>query len=242
MSNLSSAVVCPTFEAYRAARDAGDTKEARRLLGGLVQSYDGIVARHARRLARGDFEDLVQAGRMAVADAFEAYDPTREIAGLRGLAEMKILTAMQRSVVSQRDQVSSAARWTPMPQATRRAVEAFTAKHGRAPVAADMGVDEAAFESWTSQDTYAPYTEEHEDGEAASVDAAVKAATFSVPCEDRELCEALWNLPVRSARIFVAIAVQGETQASVARREGIDQSNVCRAYESAIQAIKKHLA
>ncbi len=80
-----------TFAAYRAATNS---REARRLLCVLVQSYDYVVARHARA-AGGVFGDLVQAGRMALADAFEAYDPAR--GNFVRFAERRIIRAMYLS-------------------------------------------------------------------------------------------------------------------------------------------------
>ncbi len=230
-----------TFTAYRAARDAGDTKKARRLLGVLVIEGTPMVERMARRLARGDLDDLLQAGRMALAEAIDKCDPSRGLGAFRALAVKKINSAFDREVIRGRPQVlsemSNKARTNDMPGAVKRAEQAFVARHGRAPTAEELGVDADDLVMWRASNKFDEYAETDEECgvSAGAIAAAVQDTHHAL---SKKIRRTIGDMTLQEQRILLARAIEGLDFAVIGQDEGLQRLTTWRIYEKAIMKLR----
>ncbi len=237
-----------TFQAYREARDAGDTATAERLCNALVEECRPFVEKHARKFAKGDLDDLVQAGCLALAippkkapeagNVFDRYDPSK--GSFPRFAIRYIKKAFFRDVIEARPQFSTHSRWAQMPVHTRRAEQAFVAKHGRLPDAAELCVDPDELEAWREKSQGTSYCENNDSGTTS--DAAIATATEDAPAFlSQGLLEALTALSVREQRIVLAHALDGQDFKSIAHDEEVTGQYIGQIFTKAAAAMRKNL-
>lgn len=225
-----------TFSEYKSARTTNDTAKASLLLKALIVQATPLVKRLARKHERGDYDDLVQVGLMALVEVFEIYDPSR--CPFTAFAKMRILTAMERQVIIQRPQVPPAAgRWSRMPSAVRRAAEAFIARTGRQATAVELGVDAASLEAWRSAGGFESYEERDEGPVVAESRDADRDAVLAMA-----LAKAMATLTDEERRVFSAMLDEEATAVSVGAENGLERRAVVRRYESALAKLRSHLA
>lgn len=85
------------FRSWQSARGAGAVSLARKLLGKLVVGEAALIDRCARKITRGDLEDLRQMGAFGVMSALEKFDPAR--GAWTSFAKQYIAEAMNKGVV-----------------------------------------------------------------------------------------------------------------------------------------------
>ncbi len=229
------------FAAYKIAVSKSDNVAARRLLGQLITEETPRIARHARKLAKGDMEDLMQAGRVELAVVIGKYDPSR--GSFSAFVNRKIVDAMHRQVVAVRqDVVSTGNRWNPMPRAVRRKAEAFIAKHGRQATAEELGVDAADLAAWRETGGhFMPYVEEGDarDSTPHGLAGVLAAATRDVHnCVSKALREAIGGLSDRERRILIARAIDGEEFGVIAADEGVSRQYTTRVYLECVAKLR----
>ncbi len=229
-----------TFEAYRAARDA-DPREARRLLGVLVIESAPMVERMARRLARGDYEDLRAVGLMALAVSFETFDPARGV--FASHARRKINDAFDREVIKVRPQVVRKDEiWgRDMPQVVKRAEQAHLAKHGKLPTAEELGVDADELATWRSSMRFDSYEEVDEDGITCPgvIASAIQDTSHAL---GKRLRRAIGEMSSQEQRILLSRVIEGLDFEIIGTAEGLLRDTTTRIYKRAIEKLRVALA
>ena len=138
------------FAAWRAAEGASKA----RLLNDIIAGEETLIGYCAKKLAKGDMPDLMQAGRIGVMKALRKFDPTRGQSFSRlwkVYAQQWILDEMKRGVVYGRPLVQTPATWRPMPKPMRRLQQEIQSRTGAPATAAELGTTEEKLEGWTSR-------------------------------------------------------------------------------------------
>ncbi len=237
------AVMNPTtFEAYRAARDAGKKAHAVRLLNALVIEETPLVERLARKLARGDYDDLRQVGLLALAAAIETYDPAVGN-NIAAYARRKINSAFDREVIKVRPLVPADAKrnvvWGNggMPKDVKRAEQSFVARHGRPPTAVELGVDAGDLAGWRSVTRFDEYAETDDEGGACAgaIAAAVQDTSHAL---SKKIRRTIGDMTLQEQRILLARAIEGLDFAVIGADEGLLRLTTWRIYERAIGKLR----
>jgi RNA polymerase sigma factor (sigma-70 family) len=142
--------------AYCAARDAGATKEAARLLDALVRESSGLVWLFAGRLGvrpgDPDVADVMQAGRIGLWHAAQTYDPTRGAWSTWAAFEVSYRIRTTR-------EVAHAVRHGRPPRRLRQEVAAIRARNpGPQEIASEaqrLGVPAQHLQAWLAPPRYA---------------------------------------------------------------------------------------
>lgn len=231
---------------YRAAREAGDVRGAKRFQTLIVTQNQGLVrklvARFVRPQSEADAEDAMQAGSMGLLRALEDYDP--EKSSFSTYAAHWIRDHMQRW--SGRNAPVTRPRSASMPGSVAQAAALFRGKYGKEPSAADLGVSEAQLAEWSEGAHYVYLDEETSDEhgkfELAS-DNEEAAHTVDRMALELAWAEAVSGLSERNAQIAEAVFWQGETMATVAERFGFaNHSNVVQICKRVEERLKRAVA
>lgn len=231
-----------TFQAYRAALDAHDASLARELLGALILQWEHLVSRPAKRLARGDYDDMMQVGRMALVKAITKYDVTR--GPFPVFARIRINDALDVEVVSRRAIVPAAPRWGQsdtsnslrrMPQSVRKQERAFVARTGRLPSHEELGVSAADLETWRAKTVALEYCEEPERGFEAVLAASVWYARNAF---SRKVRETLGAMPPQTQRIVYLRVLEDLDIVAISEQEGLERGVTTRIYNRALKKLR----
>jgi RNA polymerase sigma-B factor len=231
--------------AYRAAKEAGDTREAQRQRTLLLLKNQGLVRKLVGRFARpqseADSEDAMQAGSMGLLRALEDFDPGRS--SFSTYAAHWVRDHIQRW--AGKNTAVTRPRSASMPASVAKAAALHRLKTGKEPTAEDLGVTPAALAEW-SEGSHFVYidedaTEEHGRQELTS---DVKEAEHAI---DRMAVERFWEeavnaLSERNREIAEAYFWSGEKQQDIADRFGISQSFVVKICQRVEERLKRAVA
>ncbi len=230
-----------TYQAYRAAREANDADLARRYLGALVIESEPAVKRLAQRLAQGDFEDLMQVGRIAVANTIAAH--TDSAGSLSAIIHNRVHNALNE-IISRRPQVGP--KWLrtktshgpcKMPKDVRHAERAFFARTGREATAEDLGVDAHALEMWRWKMRAEGY--EEADSDAEVTDGVVAAAMQDVShALSRKVRRAIGDMSPQEQRVLMSRVIEELDFAVIGENEGLLRDAVTRIYNKAVAKLR----
>ncbi len=236
------------FSAYKLAVCQNNNPLARRLLNALVAAEDALVKRCAQKLARGDADDLLQAGRIGVVRAIEKFDPAK--GAWTQFAKRWIFVEMERGVVELRPQARVTGRRSKkMPRAVRRHAHRILSATGRAATAQELGISEADWEAWQKAPAVVrEYCEQETAGDrrgphSPAPDILAAAATHP---NETILTPAFWRalaaLSEIEARVFLAIVIHETPVNEVARSEGHEERWARSTYKRAIEKMRDAMA
>lgn len=215
------------FSSYRSARDAGDAKLVRSLQHGAIVQYTPLIESCARKLVIGDFDDLIQAGRIGLLRALDKFEPHR--GAWSSYARQWILAEMNRGVVEARPQVYGASRWRkPMPKPLRREAEAILAKTGIAATAEDLKCRVEDLEDWTARVTMTEYDDHMQQGAKEEI-------------LTRTLLQAMGKLSAIEHRILLKCVVEEKFLWEIAEEEGKHKEWIRLAFLRALRKIRSDL-
>lgn len=233
--------------AYRTARDAGQTREARGLLGGIVARYEPFIRGLAMKAAssRDEQDELLQAGRIAFADAVEEWRCDPERGALIGFARLRIRSAfdavlLARPIVARPLATVDGHGGRSMPAVVRRAEEAFIARHGRAPSAEELGVDAEDLSTWRAVSHVAEYTESGSD-ELPCQGAITAATTDDDRAISRHIRQAIGDMTPQEQRILLSRVIEDLDFVAIGASEGLLRGATTRIYNRCLAKIREAL-
>lgn len=219
--------------AYRAALEAGDAREARKLSAQIVQANLGLVRRLSMRFARPeseeDKEDAMQAGAMGVLRAVVDFDPARGSfsthAGNHIRDYVQRWTGKTVAVVRPRSAT--------MPASIARAAAKYRMTYGREPAASDLGITDQQLAEWSSS---THFVDASRDADASDEEgrASVQLTYDEKEAEheaqymqfEKAWQSAIEDLSPRNRDIATRVLLKGEESKAVGESHGLTHSRV----------------
>ena len=192
--------------------------------------------------ARGDEDDLIQAGNLGLLKALAKFDPTK--GAWTQYAKQWIFDAMNTDVVEVRDIARTVGRrQRKMPRAVRRKAYRIQATFGRPATSEELGVSEADFATWTAPRpqfvAYEPTGSSRLTWKGVDFSLSVtKGPTILTPAFWR----ALASLSEFEARVLLALVVDEKPVNEVARSEGHEERWARATYRRAIEKMRAAMA
>lgn len=219
-----------TFAAYKTAQDPS---ARRRLQNEIIASEQKLVEGCARKMSRGDTEDLVQAGRIGVLKALEKFDPSKGPASQfhrlwSVYARQWIRDEMNRGVVDLRAAVrvphKDGRNHALMTKERKRLAQAIEARTGRPATAEELSMSDQNLEECSKKILFVSCEEESEgprgDGRRYKDVAIATEAQDTDVLLSKALLRASGCLTPVELRIVLARVVDEKGFPEIAKAEG----------------------